>query len=144
MHLYIGTKTLKARQMSRGEYNAYRGWELPADENPQDAGYLVEYTDGGKANHPDHEGYISWSPADVFNKSYVIVALYQTGKPPHVVRLASEYAELSARLDKLYEFLHGEIFKTLHEDERKDLRQQADLMANTQVILARRLERALK
>jgi hypothetical protein len=56
--------------MTRGDYNSYRSWLMPADENPADAGYLVEYTDGGKANHPDHAGYISWSPADVFEKSY--------------------------------------------------------------------------
>lgn len=68
---YTGTKTVLARPMTRGDYNAYRGWEVPADENPADEGYLVEYTDGGKSNHPAHAGYISWSPADVFTRAYV-------------------------------------------------------------------------
>jgi hypothetical protein len=67
---YTGTKTVLARPMTRGDYNAYRGWEVPADENPADEGYLVEYVDGGKANHPAHAGYISWSPADVFARAY--------------------------------------------------------------------------
>jgi len=62
MNRYIGTKRINAKPMNRAEYNALRGWAVPADENPDDAGYLVEYIDGGKANHPDFAGYISWSP----------------------------------------------------------------------------------
>lgn len=68
--LYIGTKTLKAWPKTRGEYNAYRGWAPPDGENQGEPGYLVEYTDGGKGNDPRHAGYISWSPADVFEKAY--------------------------------------------------------------------------
>lgn len=70
MELFIGTKLISAEPMTRAEYNTYRGWELPADENGDDAGYLVEYLDGGQTNHPDHKGYISWSPEDVFGRAY--------------------------------------------------------------------------
>ena len=67
---YVGTKHLLAWPMTRGDYNKYRGWDLPGDENPDDAGYLVEYEKGGEPNHPEHAGYISWSPRDVFEGSY--------------------------------------------------------------------------
>ena len=67
---YTGTKTVRAVPMNRGDYNAYRGWEVPADEDPNDEGFLVEYTDGGKANMPDRHGYVSWSPKDVFERAY--------------------------------------------------------------------------
>lgn len=70
MTLHIGTKLINAQPMTRAAYNTLRGWALPADENGDDDGYLVEYMDGGKANHPGYEGYISWSPADVFERSY--------------------------------------------------------------------------
>lgn len=70
MQYYIGTKIVTARPMTRQAYNDYRNWELPSDEDGTDAGYLVEYKDGGQANHPDHEGYISWSPEAVFNRAY--------------------------------------------------------------------------
>ena len=70
MDKYIGTKVVNAKPMNRLEYNYIRGWEVPADEDPADDGYLVEYVDGGKANHPDFDGYISWSPKDVFDRAY--------------------------------------------------------------------------
>ena len=59
--------------MDRLAYNIYRGWELPVDENGSDEGYLVEYLDGGKPNHPDHKGYISWSPKEQFDNGYTEV-----------------------------------------------------------------------
>lgn len=67
---YVGIKGLVALPMSRGEYNTYRGWATPANENPADDGYIVEYVDGGAPNDPRHTGYISWSPKDVFENSY--------------------------------------------------------------------------
>lgn len=70
MKRYIGVKEIKATPMKRGDYNTYRGWDTPADENPDDDGFLVEYIDGGQTNHPDHAGYISWSPAGVFERAY--------------------------------------------------------------------------
>jgi hypothetical protein len=70
MEMFLGVKIIQAREMSRAEYNAYRGWQLPADENGDDEGFLVEYMDGGKSNHAAHTGYISWSPKDVFDRAY--------------------------------------------------------------------------
>lgn len=60
---YIGVKQIKATPMTRGEYNKYRGWKIPKDEDPKDEGYLVEYTGG----------YQSWSPKDAFEKSHFTV-----------------------------------------------------------------------
>jgi len=70
MERYIGVKAVNATPMTRAEYNAFRGWELPKDENGDDEGYLVEYVDGGKANTPQYKGYVSWSPKDVFAQAY--------------------------------------------------------------------------
>lgn len=85
---YVGTKLIRAYPMNRAEYNVFRGWQLPADENGDDEGYLVEYLDGGKANTPQFDGYVSWSPKDVFEKAYrtsgnltfgMVVELLKTG-----------------------------------------------------------------
>lgn len=60
MERFIGTKIVHAEPMTRGEYNIFRGWQIPADENPDDAGYKVVYSDD----------YVSWSPADAFEEAY--------------------------------------------------------------------------
>lgn len=70
MKTYTGTKTINAKPMNRADYNTFRGWIMPSDENGDDEGYLVEYTDGGKPNIPGFTGYVSWSPKDVFERSY--------------------------------------------------------------------------
>ena len=70
MKQFIGTKIINAKPMTRLEYNQFRGWELPADENGEDEGFLVEYVDGGAANTTEYSGYVSWSPADVFARAY--------------------------------------------------------------------------
>jgi hypothetical protein len=71
---YICNKEVMAYPMNRLGYNTMRGWDVPADENPADAGYLVEYLDGGRPNHPGFAGYISWSPKSVFENGYKEIA----------------------------------------------------------------------
>ena len=71
MDKYLGIKLVKAKPMSRGDYCALRGWSVPADENPEDAGYLTEDIGVGEINVAGYTGYISWSPAAVFNQSFV-------------------------------------------------------------------------
>lgn len=69
MQKYLSVELILAKPMNRQDYNDYRGWTLPENENGDDDGYLVEHVDGGQSNHPDHKGYISWSPTDVFESS---------------------------------------------------------------------------
>lgn len=71
MHkIYIGVKVIDAKPMTRLEYNQFRGWSLPDNENGEDPGYLVHYLDGGQANTDQYPGYVSWSPKDVFDRAY--------------------------------------------------------------------------
>lgn len=70
MKQYIGTKIIKAKPMSRLDYNTFRSWDLPLDENGSDDGYLVEYLDGGKPNTLEYSGYVSWSPKEQFDNAY--------------------------------------------------------------------------
>lgn len=68
--MYIETKLINAEPMTRAEYNTFRGWELPSNEDGTDEGYLVEYLDGGKPNTSTHIGYVSWSPKEQFEAAY--------------------------------------------------------------------------
>ncbi len=60
MKKYAGTKMIEARPINRGDYNKYRGWTMPENENPADEGYLVKYSDG----------YESWNPKKQFEEAY--------------------------------------------------------------------------
>lgn len=72
MKLYLGTKLISAIAMSLVEYHHLRGWKMPEDQENEE-GYLVEYKDGGKPNHPNFEGYISWSPKVQFENAYRVI-----------------------------------------------------------------------
>lgn len=73
---YIGIKILKAKPMSLGDYNDYRQWVCPKNEDPNRAGYLVEYPDG----------YKSWSPKEVFESSYFEMGEDPTKITPDMVK----------------------------------------------------------
>ena len=138
--LYEGTKRVHAKPMNRGDYNSYRGWEVPADENPADEGYLVEYVDGGRGNDSRHAGYISWSPKDVFERSYKEIKTVP-GLAPHQQRVVDEHADLLERLRKLRAFI-GDAkgpFRQLDDAERHRLMHQEDVMTELATVLAERV-----
>lgn len=102
MKHYIGVKEIDAKPMTRGEYNIYRGWTIPTDENPNDEGYLVKYSD-------DYE---SWSPKNVFEEAYVEydgTGLLSTIKgmmsSDYQERFKAEYKQLLIRRNKLHTML---------------------------------------
>ena len=70
MKQFIGVKLINAKPMTRLQYNNFRGWVLPNDENGADKGFLVEYLDGGEGNVKGYAGYVSWSPKEVFERAY--------------------------------------------------------------------------
>jgi hypothetical protein len=63
MDKYMGFKLLEANPMTLGDYNAYRGWNIPENEDPNKEGYLVKYSDD----------YVSWSPKEIFEAAYMKV-----------------------------------------------------------------------
>lgn len=88
MKKYIGTKTVKAAPMLKGE--AYdrgllkAGTVVESEEQRNQKGYIVEYEDG----------YQSWSPKDVFEKAYKLAETWSD-------RLNIEREELDAKIEKL-------------------------------------------
>lgn len=139
MDRYQGTKRLGAKPMTRGAYNAYRGLTMPEGENHEDAGYLVEYEDGGKPNDERHAGYISWSPADVFERSYIRLPDLRAGFAPHQQRVVDERAANEALLDKLTAFLATPTFETLPEAEQERLVRQSGVMVQLSDVLGERI-----
>ena len=60
---------------------------------------------------------------------------------PHQERVIKEEAELSDKLNKLGAFIHGEVFKTLPEEEQELLQAQDDTMREYLEILRSRIDR---
>ena len=56
---YIRMHQVEAEPMTRGDYNKFRGWTIPVNENPAEEGYIVKYPDG----------YVSWCPKAQFEAS---------------------------------------------------------------------------
>ena len=102
MEEYIGTKIIKAEPMNLGDYNNYRGWTIPEDEDPDREGYLVKYPDD----------YVSWSPKEIFEESYVrtdnnklaITAKGMNSKD-FKDRFKAEYEQLTIRAEGLSKML---------------------------------------
>lgn len=96
---YIGTKTVKAEPMVRSAAVA-KGWARASEGNPDTPGYHVQYT------NPDGSTYDSWSPKDVFEKSYQIAEDFKD-------RLEIEFKELRIRLLKLHKFIQDNGFANI-------------------------------
>lgn len=134
---YIGTKAIYARPMTRGAYNEVRGWTVPADENPADEGFLVEYLDAGQQPH-----HVSWSPKSVFERAYKRID-GDTSKT-FLDRLELEFAETKERVRKLAAFLDTTPFYSLDHAEQDDLRLQHRCMVDYVDCMSRRITRIKK
>ncbi|NWE46351.1 crAss001_48 related protein [Pseudomonas gingeri] len=130
MKFFIGSKIVLAIAMTRAAFVAYRYPDQPPNPDagsPDDAGYLVEYTDGGAPNHPGHAGYISWCPKDQFESQNLLIG--DVGHlPPHQQRVIAEREQLADRIQKLEAFLHTDLYASLPDDEQQLLKMRADAM----------------
>ena len=57
MVAFAGASLVHAATMTRQEYNDYRGWQLPEDENGADVGYILEDREGQK-NTEQLDGFV--------------------------------------------------------------------------------------
>jgi len=105
---YVGTKIVVA-------------WSQEKDDHP---GYAVKYPDG----------YVSWSPEDVFEKAYLAIG-HLDGKPEWFQRLVAERAQLADKLEKLQLYLAS----SLDVPQGELLRKQAAIMTQYLEVLDARL-----
>ena len=117
MKKYVGTKKLKAIPMNKEEYCQYRQWEVPLNENPKEEGYLVEYLDGGKPNDERHLGYISWSPKDVFEKTYKLIEKNNGVLTEGEKRVRTTFNVLSSKSVDIAKQLMAEAINLLSSDQ---------------------------
>lgn len=89
---YKGTKTVKAEPMNESVAVEKGFARANKDGHEWREGYHVQYI------NPDGSTYDSWSPKDVFEKSYKIAEDFKD-------RLEIEFKELIIRLLKLHKFI---------------------------------------
>jgi hypothetical protein len=86
---------------------------------PQPGWYFVQYEDG----------YISFSPADQFEKGNTYPKTFQD-------RVEVEKAELDEKISKLHTFLNTSVFADLDHEEQDRLNEQITAMESYSVILS--------
>lgn len=114
MKHYIGTKTVLAQPMTKGEAHdeqLLHAGTIPTPEERTEPGYLVEYEDG----------YRSWTPKAPFDRAYRIAETPQD-------RMRIEIADLRQRMDKLSAFLDTDTYNTLKPKVRYMLNNQYSRM----------------
>lgn len=89
--------------MTRQQYNDLRGWAVPADENPDDMGFLIQGLE------PD--GRMSWMERSQFDVAYQVVLDSKPGTDPDwVLRLRAERTQLTKRIDALLAMIRSPNF----------------------------------
>lgn len=76
MARFVNISNLSAYKMTRGEYNALRGWELPAGEDGLDAGFLVVNHTASERNVDGYDGYVNWLPSKIFRQTHQQICGY--------------------------------------------------------------------
>lgn len=138
MHTYIGTQMVIATSMSRGEYVRYLGFDLPELENPEEDGYLVEYTNQ-PPNHINHGGHISWRPKKVFDTLHLDLGLIDD-RPEYQQRVIGERAELHRKLHTLAQYMESPKSYFIPKKELNLLRLQKESMECYLAILDKRID----
>lgn len=116
MHTYIGTKTVDAYPCP--------AWKNAGNHKVGDEGYKILYEDG----------YVSWSPKDVFEKHYKKADTY-------IDRMKIEYEELQDRRMKLIDFLeyHRDL---INDNEYYQMTDQLAVMSEYASVLRQRIDYA--
>ena len=106
--------TVQAQLMTRGAYNEFRGWEVPADENANDAGYLVQQSIGDTAH-------VAGYPSEIFE------ALYGVSDTPKQ-RVSLELTARKAELTALEQFIYKDQPDFIDDSQWQYLHTQVSIM----------------
>ncbi|WP_458373015.1 crAss001_48 related protein [Pseudomonas laurylsulfatiphila] len=141
---YIGTKQIVAWEQDspkkvkvcgvdckKGEASCNSYCTGGADRAPEQApepGYAVKYLDG----------YVSWSPKDVFEAAYLPMG-HVGHLPLHQQRVIGEKVQLDDKIGKLSAFFDTSLFKGLPAKESELLTAQLGAMVEYSGLLAERI-----
>lgn len=88
-NVYVGTRKVTAMDITLGEYNQRRGWDIPANEDPEEQGYIITLENGDTTYQRKDafdetykvNGALSYSSAlEYLKKGYIIARSGWNGK----------------------------------------------------------------
>lgn len=96
-------KQVLVKEMTRGNYNEFKGWIIPENENPLDEGFLLKDPDSN---------YITWIPKDIFEKTVTVESpLIDTAilmkSDDFKDRFRAEFYQLSIRYEGLQKMVNA-------------------------------------
>jgi hypothetical protein len=116
MEKYIGVKLIEAEPMNLGDYNKFKGWAIPENEDPKTEGYKVKYSDD----------YISWSPKEVFEEAYRTISNMTFGLAVEAVKKGMKIARKGWNGKGMYVYyVPGGDYKTQTEVAKKEFGETA-------------------
>lgn len=109
---YFGSKTLYATPKTLGEYNKHRGWTIPENEDPNREGYMVQY---------EGDGYISWSPKEIFEAAYRRTDELTFGQAIEAAKAGKKVARSGWNGQNVYAYIvSAQSFKSIHPASIKE------------------------
>lgn len=116
MENYIGTKLIKAEPMNLGDYNKFKEWDIPKNEDPSREGYKVQYSDT----------YISWSPKEVFEEAYHLIDNLTFGLAIEALKKGYKVARKGWNGKGMYVYyVPANSYKTITEVAKKEFGEKA-------------------
>lgn len=113
---YVASEIVKAILMTRKEYNDLRKCVVPADENPDDVGYVIVHTSSSNK-------YINWMPVEEFE-------LIHKKADTFMDRMQIEIQDLETKLEKAQSaFDSADLYENTDCEDRMLLSMQITHMA---------------
>lgn len=121
---------ISAQPMTLGQYNKLKGWDIPANEDPDEQGYLIVLVD--KKPEALELTDLTWCRKSIFDAKYSPSNTFEE-------RLNVEYVDLLGRSVGLSTFIESGKIDALKTEHSAPLRVQSELMATYLVLLAHRI-----
>ncbi len=111
----FGGRLVEAYPMTRAEYNELRGWQLPANEDGRDEGYLINNMTNAKANTELTEGYVSWLTTEQTQAEFRQTGNFPFGMAIEAMRLGHKVSRTGWNGKNMYLVLFDPIRDNLQQ-----------------------------
>lgn len=131
---YAGHSIVHAVPMTLGEYYKLRGWAVPADEDNEANGYVVQEA---RTQH------LNWKPQHVFELIYDINLRARQEPKTLITALVEERDEILERVTEVTNLINSPSFPLLSQESQSDYHQQLEAMQLYLAVMETRVSRVV-